>query len=123
MSYPGHRVAGVGTVVVKRSPRRPAPEIPSGELTLDAPPEIPAVPASRWQQLVQVVPMLTGTIATALLFAGRDGGTYSYVVGAIFGFSTLGMLFSSAGGGAPKRSEMMAARREYLRRLAALRRR
>ena len=49
--------------------------------------------------------MLTGTVATALLFAGRDGGTYSYVIGAIFGFSTLGMLFSSAGSGAPKKKE------------------
>jgi S-DNA-T family DNA segregation ATPase FtsK/SpoIIIE len=113
----------VSTVVVKRSPRRPAPDIPGGELLVEAPPEIPQAPSSRWQQLVQVVPMLTGTIATALLFAGRDGGTYSYVIGAIFGFSTLGMLFSSAGSGAPKKSEMMAARREYLRHLASLRRR
>ncbi|WP_344618198.1 type VII secretion protein EccCa [Dactylosporangium salmoneum] len=113
----------MSTVVVKRSPRRPAPEIPSGELVVAAPPEVPQAPASRWQQMVQVVPMLTGTIATALLFAGREGGTYSYVIGAIFGFSTLGMLFTSAGTGAPKKAEMMTARREYLRHLAALRRR
>ncbi|MGI5246886.1 type VII secretion protein EccCa [Dactylosporangium sp. CA-139066] len=111
------------SVVVKRAPRRPAPEIPSGELVVQAPPEIPPAAGSRWQQMIQVVPMLTGTIATALLFAGREGGTYSYVIGAIFGFSTLGMLFSSAGGGTPKKAEMMAARREYLRHLATLRRR
>ncbi|WP_432834409.1 type VII secretion protein EccCa [Dactylosporangium sp. CA-092794] len=109
------------TMVVKRSPRRPAPEIPSGELVVQAPPEIPSAPASRWQQMIQVVPMLTGTIATALLFAGRDGGAYSYVIGAIFGFSTLGMLFTSAGTGTPKKAEMIAARREYLRHLATLR--
>ena len=108
---------------MKRSPRRPAPEIPSGELVVQAPPEIPPVPPSRWQQMVQVVPMLTGTLATALLFAGREGGTYSYVIGAVFGFSTLGMLLTSAGsGGGPKKAEMMAARRDYLRHLAALRR-
>src|SRR5690242_2888933 len=86
----GFTVPDVSTVIVKRSPRRPAPEIPSGELVVQAPPEIPPVPPSRWQQMVQVVPMLTGTLATALLFAGRDGGTYSYVIGAVFGFSTLG---------------------------------
>lgn len=113
---------GVSTVVVKRSPRRPAPEIPSGDLVVQAPPQIPPVPPSRWQQLVQLVPMLTGTLATAMLFAGRDGGTYSYVIGAVFGFSTLGMLLTSAGAGGPKKAEMMAARREYLRHLAALRR-
>ncbi|MEU7871201.1 type VII secretion protein EccCa [Dactylosporangium sp. NPDC049140] len=110
------------TVVVKRSPRRPAPDIPSGQVVVPAPPEIPPAPASRWQQMIQVVPMLTGTIATALLFAGRDGGTYSYVIGAIFGFSTLGMLFTSTGAGPPKKAEMIAARREYLRHLADLRR-
>ncbi|WP_327006667.1 type VII secretion protein EccCa [Dactylosporangium sp. NBC_01737] len=113
----------MSTVVVKRSPRRPAPEIPSGDLVVQAPPQIPPVPPSRWQQMVQVVPMLTGTLATALLFAGRDGGTYSYVIGAVFGFSTLGMLLTSTGaGGGPKKAEMIAARRDYLRHLAALRR-
>ncbi|MET7401610.1 type VII secretion protein EccCa [Dactylosporangium sp. NPDC005572] len=110
----------MSTVVINRSPRRPAPEIPSGELPVPAPPEVPQAPVSRWQQLMQVVPMLTGTIATAFLFAGRDGGTYSYVVGAIFGFSTLGMLLTGGTGGA-RRSEMTAARRDYLRQLAALR--
>ncbi|GGM33721.1 type VII secretion protein EccCa [Dactylosporangium sucinum] len=110
----------MNTVVINRSPRRPAPEIPSGELPVPAPPEVPQAPASRWQQLIQVVPMLTGTIATAFLFAGRDGGTYAYVVGAIFGFSTLGMLLTGGTGG-PRKSEMTAARRAYLRQLAALR--
>jgi S-DNA-T family DNA segregation ATPase FtsK/SpoIIIE len=113
----------VSTVVVKRPPRRPAPDIPTGEVLINAPPEIPPPTGSRWQQFIQVVPMFTGTVATALLFAGRDGGAYSYVIGAIFGFSTLGMLFTSVGAGPPKKAEMMAARRDYLRHLAGLRRR
>jgi DNA segregation ATPase FtsK/SpoIIIE, S-DNA-T family len=114
----------LSTVVVKRLPRRPAPDVPVGELLVEAPPEIPQATGSRWQQALQVVPMLTGTIATAFLFAGREGGAYSYIIGGIFGFSTLGMLINSAGGGGqPKKLEMMAARREYLRHLAALRRR
>jgi S-DNA-T family DNA segregation ATPase FtsK/SpoIIIE len=112
----------VTTVVVKRPPRRAAPEIPTGDLAVDPPPEIPPVLNTRWQQLFQVVPMLTGTIATALLFAGREGGAYSYVIGAVFGISTLGMLATSWSGGGPKKAEMMAARREYLRYLAGLRR-
>jgi S-DNA-T family DNA segregation ATPase FtsK/SpoIIIE len=91
-------------------------------VTVDPPPEIPQPPASRWQQLIQVVPLFTGTIATALLFAGRSGGAYSYVIGGILGFSTLGMLFTSVGAGQPKKLEMMTARRDYLRHLAGLRR-
>ena len=36
----------MSTVVIKRPPRRPAPEIPTGELALDPPPEIPSRPAA-----------------------------------------------------------------------------
>ncbi|HEV7897922.1 MAG TPA: type VII secretion protein EccC, partial [Planosporangium sp.] len=113
----------MSTVVVKRLPRRAAPDMPAGELAVDAPPEIPQATNARWQQVLQMLPMLAGTVATALLFAGRSGGTYSYVVGGVFGISTLGMLATSWSNSGPKKSEMMAARREYLRHLAMLRKR
>jgi S-DNA-T family DNA segregation ATPase FtsK/SpoIIIE len=114
----------VSTVVIKRPPRRPAPEIPVGELPVEAPPEIPAVTGGRWQQALMVLPMLGGTVAMAMMF-GRGGGAYAYVVGGLFGLSSLAMLITSWGSasGTPKKSEMMAARREYLRHLTALRRR
>ncbi|MEU8170568.1 type VII secretion protein EccCa [Micromonospora sp. NPDC049004] len=114
----------MSTVVIKRPPRRPAPEIPVGELPVEAPPEIPAVTGGRWQQMLMVLPMLGGTVAMAMMF-GRGGGAYSYVVGGMFGLSSLAMLVTSWGSasGTPKKSEMMAARREYLRHLATLRRR
>ncbi|MFC5925293.1 type VII secretion protein EccCa [Micromonospora vulcania] len=114
----------MSTVVIKRPPRRPAPEIPTGELPVEAPPEIPAVTGGRWQQLLMLLPMLGGTVAMAMMF-GRGGGAYSYVVGGMFGLSSLAMLVNSWGSasGTPKKSEMMAARREYLRHLATLRRR
>ncbi|RKF25835.1 type VII secretion protein EccCa [Micromonospora globbae] len=114
----------MGTVVITRPPRRPAPEIPVGELTVEAPPEIPTVTGGRWQQLLMVLPMLGGTVAMAMMF-GRGGGAYAYVVGGMFGLSSLAMLVTSWGSaaGSPRKSEMMAARREYLRHLTALRRR
>jgi S-DNA-T family DNA segregation ATPase FtsK/SpoIIIE len=114
----------MSTVVVKRSPRRPAPEIPTGELTVEAPPEIPQATGARWQQMMMVLPMLGGSVAMAMMF-GRGGGAYSYVVGAMFGVSSLAMVATSWGSasGSPKKAEMMAARREYLRHLAGLRRR
>jgi S-DNA-T family DNA segregation ATPase FtsK/SpoIIIE len=111
----------MSTVIVKRLPRRAAPEIPTGELVVNPPPEIPQAAGGRWQQALMMLPMLAGTVATALLFAGRSGGTYSYIVGGVFGISTLGMLATSMSGSGPKKSEMMAARREYLRHLSMLR--
>ena len=114
----------MSTVVIKRPPRRPAPEIPTGELVIDPPPEIPQTTGARWQQLLMALPMLGGSVAMAMMF-GRGGGTYSYVVGAMFGISALAMLITTWGSaaGTPKKAEMMAARREYLRHLATLRRR
>ena len=116
----------MGTVVVKRGPRRAAPEIPSGELPIEPPPEIPQAAGGRWTQLLLVLPLLTGTLATALMFAGHgEGGRFSYVVGAMFGVSSLSMLALSWGShsGTPKKAETMRARRDYLRHLAVLRRR
>ncbi|HEX6498823.1 MAG TPA: type VII secretion protein EccCa [Micromonosporaceae bacterium] len=113
----------MSTVVVRRAPRRPAPELPVGEIVIDQPPEIPEVVGGRWTQLLMLLPMLTGTLATAMMFAGKDGSAYNYVVGAVFGVSSLGMLATSfTGGGQPKKAEMAAARRDYLRHLAGLRR-
>ncbi|WP_422744132.1 type VII secretion protein EccCa [Micromonospora sp. WMMD754] len=112
----------MSTVVIKRPPRRPAPEIPVGELPVEAPPEIPVATGGRWQQALMVLPMLGGTVAMAMMF-GRGGGAYSYAVGGMFGLSSLAMLVTTWGSAGPKKSELMAARREYLRHLATLRRR
>ncbi|MDG4828034.1 type VII secretion protein EccCa [Solwaraspora sp. WMMD1047] len=114
----------MSTLVIRRPPRRPAPEIPTGELVVEAPPELPQETGNRWQQLLMVLPMLGGSVAMAMMF-GRGGGAYAYVVGAMFGLSSLAMLATSWGGsaGSPRRSELVAARRGYLRHLAGLRRR
>jgi DNA segregation ATPase FtsK/SpoIIIE, S-DNA-T family len=114
----------MGTTVVRRAPRRPAPELPSGDVLVPAPPAIPEPTGSRWQYAFQVVPMLLGTVATALLFAGRSGDRFSLIIGGFFGVSMLGMLATGwSGGGQPRRAELMAMRRDYLRQLAVLRRR
>ncbi|GAA4460833.1 type VII secretion protein EccCa [Phytohabitans houttuyneae] len=112
----------MATVLLRRSARRPAPEMPTGELRVAPPPEIPQVVGARWQQLMVVLPMLGGGVAMAMLM-GRGGGPFAYVVGALFGVSSLAMLASWGGAGAPKKAEMLAARRDYLRHLAGLRRR
>ncbi|MEJ3742195.1 type VII secretion protein EccCa [Actinomycetes bacterium KLBMP 9797] len=110
----------MSTVEFRRLARRPAPELPAGELRIDAPPEIPPEVGGRWQQLLMVLPMLGGTAAMAMMM-GHGGGAYSYVAGALFGVSSLAMLTTWTGSGGPKKGQMIAARREYLRHLAAAR--
>jgi S-DNA-T family DNA segregation ATPase FtsK/SpoIIIE len=118
MSEAAPRPAGSATTwAVQRPPRRAAPPLPSGDVALEPPPAIPQPTGARWQQLLTVLPMLAGTMATALMFGGRDGASpYTYVVGGIFGLSTLGMLAMNwTGAAGPRKAELMRARRDYLR--------
>ncbi|MFY1653086.1 type VII secretion protein EccCa [Solwaraspora sp. WMMB762] len=115
----------MGTVVIRRPARRPEPEYPSGEVLLDAPPELPAPTGRSWGQLMMLLPMLAGSVAMALMYAGRGGSTLSYVAGGLFGLSALGMLATqlSNQAGGPSRQEMAQRRREYLAHLSRQRRR
>ncbi len=114
----------VSTQTIARVPRRAAPPVPDGELALEAPPAVPASSGIRWQQWLSFLPMLAGTLATALMFGGRTGGgAYTYVVGGIFGLSTLGMLVLNVGSGGSRRTDTMRARRDYLRYLSGVRER
>jgi DNA segregation ATPase FtsK/SpoIIIE, S-DNA-T family len=113
------------TVIVKRPQRRPEPPYPSGEILLESPPEIPKPTGRAWGQMMMMLPMLAGSVAMALMFAGQRGGTFAYLTGGLFGLSTIGMLASQFGqhaGGASKQ-EMLQTRQEYLRHLAQQRRR
>ncbi|MBK1789091.1 type VII secretion protein EccCa [Prauserella cavernicola] len=109
----------MATVVVRRPARRASPEMPSGELVLDAPPEIPAPGGRQWTQALTMLPMLAIMGAMLLMFSGSIGGTLRLVVFGLFGVAMLAMVLvtflnSSAAG----KREMGQARRLYLRRLA-----
>ncbi|WP_432832760.1 type VII secretion protein EccCa [Dactylosporangium sp. CA-092794] len=116
----------MATVVIKRLPRRPAPEYPSGEVVLQSPPEVSVPDGARWQQVLMMLPMLAGSMAMALMYSsyaatGRSN-VLMYVTGGLFGLSSVGMLGSQFmfAGGQSKR-QMRAARREYVRYLSQLR--
>ena len=117
----------MGTVIVKRPPRRPAPAFPEGELVLDSPPTIPPASGRGWGQAMTLLPMLAGSAAMALMFAGTGGAgsTLRWVTGGLFGLSAIGMLSTQIGSysGQPSKQQMAAQRREYMRHLARLRRR
>lgn len=115
----------MSTVVVKRPARQPEPEYPSGEVLLDPPPEVPPPGGKAWGQMLMMLPMLAGSVAMALMFAGQRGSTIGYVTGGLFGLSAIGMLASqlSNHSGGPSKQEMLQRRREYMDHLARQRRR
>ncbi|WP_026212489.1 type VII secretion protein EccC [Longispora albida] len=113
----------MSTVVVKRPARRPGPELPSGDIVLNAPPELPQITGRGWTQLLMMLPMLAGSGAMAFMFVGRSGSTLQWIMGGLFGLSSVGMLATSLAvqGGQPKKAELMAQRRDYMRYLAQMR--
>src|SRR5436305_14851796 len=107
-SSPG-RDHGVSTQLFRRPPRRPAPQLPRGELLLESPPELAEELPRGMGQLLMILPMVCGVGAMAFLYAGRGGGTMTWVAGGLFGVSMLGMALGSMGsGGGDKKAEMDA---------------
>ncbi|GHJ05928.1 hypothetical protein TPA0907_02950 [Micromonospora humidisoli] len=61
-------------VVVKRPPRRPAPPLPTGEVLLDPPPEVPAAGGRGWTRMLMILPMAAGAAAMGLMMGMQRGG-------------------------------------------------
>jgi DNA segregation ATPase FtsK/SpoIIIE, S-DNA-T family len=93
--------------------------MPSGELILAAPPEIPPPPARQWAQLLMVLPMVAMMAAMLLMFSGSMSGSIRFVIYGLMGVGMLGMVIMGLlQGGGPSKREMGHARRKYLRDLA-----
>jgi DNA segregation ATPase FtsK/SpoIIIE, S-DNA-T family len=109
----------VATVMVKRPPRRPPPDLPTGELLLEAPPEIPTPTGRQWTQVLAMAPMLAIMAATLIMFSGGTAGGLRLIVFGLFAVAMLGMAVAAfVNGAGPGKREMGQARRQYLRRLA-----
>ena len=112
----------MGTQVVRRGPRPPAPVMPAGEIPLEAPPAEPRIaPAGLLQRLLPLV-MLLASVGFVVVI-GIDNPT-SWLFGGMIALSTLGMVAGgSSRGGAQRRAESDAERADYLRYLAQIRHR
>jgi S-DNA-T family DNA segregation ATPase FtsK/SpoIIIE len=112
------RVDGVSLVVVKRPPRRAAPPLPTGEVLLDPPPEVPNAVGKGWTRMLTILPMAAGAGAMGLMMGVQRGGPLTYVAGGMYGISILGMIavmVTSQSG--PGKREMIESRRQYMRKL------
>jgi DNA segregation ATPase FtsK/SpoIIIE, S-DNA-T family len=112
----------VGTVIVKRPPRRLAPVLPEGEVILDPPPEVPNAAGKGWTRMLTILPMAAGAAAMGLMMGAGRSGPIVYVAGGMYGVSILGMIgmmVTSQNG--PSKREMIETRRQYMRRLSQLR--
>ena len=113
----------MSTTVFRRPLRRPGPELPSGELTLQEPPALPEAQPPGISNLLYLLPMLAGGAAMSLFFVGGGGGALGFLGGGLMGISMLGMSLSQLGrGGGERKRKMKGERRDYLRYLTQMRR-
>ncbi|HKD99234.1 MAG TPA: type VII secretion protein EccCa [Micromonosporaceae bacterium] len=113
----------MGLEIVSRPPRRAAPPIPTGEVILEPPPEVPAASAKGWGRMLSIMPMAAGAAAMGLMMGAQRGGPLAYVAGGMYGISTLGMIAMQVAGqvGGQSKRDMIDARRQYMRRLSQVR--
>ncbi|MFI0453553.1 type VII secretion protein EccCa [Actinomadura sp. 6N118] len=109
----------MGTEVVRRHARKPSPALPSGELVLEAPPEIPLPGARQWTQMLFMLPMV-GIMGMMLLsYSGRMSPALRNVVLAVLVVIVVAIvIFAIMRGSGPSKKEMDTGRRLYMRGLA-----
>ncbi|MFI5619199.1 type VII secretion protein EccCa [Streptomyces sp. NPDC051567] len=107
-------------IVVKRPPRSLPPEVPSDELRLEAPPELP-----RGQQegmLMQLLPML-GMGSSVVFFFMPGAAPFMRIMGVLMLVSTVGMVVAQlVRHRRGTQGQMADVRRDYLKYLAQTRR-
>jgi S-DNA-T family DNA segregation ATPase FtsK/SpoIIIE len=113
----------VGIVVFRRPARRRPPPLPSGELLLEAPPELPESVGGGFSMALIYLPMLAGGAAMAFMFMGTGAQPITIVAGAMYGVSMAGMMIGQISrGSSEKKRRLDADRRDYARYLSQVRR-
>ncbi|GHF63787.1 type VII secretion protein EccC [Kitasatospora xanthocidica] len=117
----------MSVVLVKRTPRRPGPEMPDGEIQLQEPPGLPEK-QSGMASVISMVPMALGSLSMVFMFlhpggSGDGGGALSYVAMGMMALSAVGMLVTQLiRGSSDRKQQLRAERRDYLRYLSQMRR-
>ena len=110
------------TVIVRRSERPDPPELPSGEITLEPPPEIPEVVTDSFRQTLMYLPMLAMVVGMVSVIAGPTASTVQYVGGGAMALGMGGMMLGQIGRGKGERNtKLNGLRRDYLRYLGQVR--
>ncbi|MEU5365209.1 type VII secretion protein EccCa [Streptomyces sp. NPDC005925] len=109
-------------IVIKRPPRALPPEVPTDELPLEAPPELP-----RGQQegvLMQVLPTLGMASSVVFYFASPNAHPFMRIMGVVMLVSTAAMVVAQiVRHRRGTQGQMADVRRDYLRYLTQTRRR
>ena len=112
----------MSTVIVRRNERHDPPELPSGEILLQSPPEIPEVTPDNFQQTLMYLPMLAMMVGMGSI-RRPSSSPLLYVGGGAMALGMGGMMIGQMGRGKGERkNKLNGLRRDYLRYLGQVRR-
>ncbi|MBV9207155.1 MAG: type VII secretion protein EccCa [Actinobacteria bacterium] len=113
----------MSAVVVRRTERHDPPELPSGEIQLESPPEIPEAAPDSFRQTLMYLPMIAIMVGMGSMFAGNSSNKILYVGGGAMALGMGGMMLTQMGRGSGERNHKLnGLRRDYLRYLGQVRR-
>ena len=113
----------MSTVIVRRTERHDPPELPSGEILLESPPEIPEVVPDNFRQTLMFMPMIAMMVGMGAMFVGQGSNPILYVGGGAMALGMGGMMIGNMGRGSGERkTKLNGMRRDYLRYLGQVRR-
>ncbi len=110
-------------VIVRRTQRHDPPELPSGEILLQSPPEIPEAVPDNFRQTLMFMPMIAMIVGMGAMFVGQNSNPILYVGGGAMALGMGGMMIGNMGRGSGERKvKLNGMRRDYLRYLGQVRR-
>jgi DNA segregation ATPase FtsK/SpoIIIE, S-DNA-T family len=113
----------VSIVIVRRTQRHDPPELPSGEILLQSPPEIPEAVPDNFRQTLMFMPMIAMIVGMGAMFVGQNSNPILYVGGGAMALGMGGMMIGNMGRGSGERKvKLNGMRRDYLRYLGQVRR-
>ena len=113
----------MSTVIVRRAERHDPPALPTGEIELQSPPEIPEAAPDNFQQTLMYLPMLAMMVGMGAMFAGQSSSPVVYIGGGAMALGMGGMMIGQLGRGKGERkTRLNGLRRDYLRYLGQVRR-
>ncbi|MFJ8582920.1 type VII secretion protein EccCa [Micromonospora sp. NPDC093277] len=114
----------MSTVLFRRPARRSGPELPTGDLNLQEPPELPEPQMGGARQAMTALPMALMAAVMMIMFLGNSRGPMTFLMAGMMMVAMGGMAFGyMAFSGAERKQRTGGDRRDYMRYLSQHRKR